>query len=154
MDPRAKLLFTIRIDGIYAMHPKIRKILLLLRLRQIFNGVFLKANKATVNMHCRAEPYVTYGYPNLKSVQFTKKRNAMKRNRVGLCSKTHPFILGLKQKFPPSFSKELEDQSRHPSSEYYLLKHFPALTVTLPHDQTVEAFSPTRNQAIHLNHPS
>lgn len=29
---------------------------------QIFNGVFLKVNKATVNMLHRVEPYVTYGY--------------------------------------------------------------------------------------------
>jgi len=30
--------------------------------KQIFNGVFLKVNKATVNMLHRVEPYVTYGY--------------------------------------------------------------------------------------------
>lgn len=29
---------------------------------QIFNGVFLKVNKATMNMLHRVEPYVTYGY--------------------------------------------------------------------------------------------
>ena len=43
------------------MHPKTRKILQLLRLRQIFNGVFLKGNKATINMLRRVEPYVAYG---------------------------------------------------------------------------------------------
>jgi large subunit ribosomal protein L7e len=43
------------------MHPKTRKILQLLRLRQIFNGVFLKVNKATINMLRRVEPYVAYG---------------------------------------------------------------------------------------------
>ncbi|XP_028752474.1 60S ribosomal protein L7-2-like [Neltuma alba] len=69
VDPEAKLLFIIRIRGINAMHPKTRKILQLLRLRQIFNGVFLKVNKATMNMLHRVEPYVTYGYPNLKSVR-------------------------------------------------------------------------------------
>ncbi|KAI9091387.1 hypothetical protein K1719_028198 [Acacia pycnantha] len=68
VDPEAKLLFIIRIRGINAMHPKTRTILQLLRLRQIFNGVFLKVNKATMNMLHRVEPYVTYGYPNLKSV--------------------------------------------------------------------------------------
>ncbi|XP_011626738.1 60S ribosomal protein L7-2 isoform X1 [Amborella trichopoda] len=69
VSPEAKLLFIIRIRGINAMHPKTRKILQLLRLRQIFNGVFLKVNKATMNMLHRVEPYVTYGYPNLKSVR-------------------------------------------------------------------------------------
>ncbi|TXG60849.1 hypothetical protein EZV62_012212 [Acer yangbiense] len=51
------------------MDPKTKKILQLLRLRQIFNGVFLKVNKATVNMLHRVEPYVTFGYPSLKSVK-------------------------------------------------------------------------------------
>ncbi|KAF9679823.1 hypothetical protein SADUNF_Sadunf06G0055100 [Salix dunnii] len=69
VNPEAKLLFIIRIRGINAMHPKTRSILQLLRLRQIFNGVFLKVNKATVNMLHRVEPYVTFGYPNLKSVK-------------------------------------------------------------------------------------
>ncbi|KAJ4981881.1 hypothetical protein NE237_032718 [Protea cynaroides] len=69
VDPEAKLLFIIRIRGINAMDPKTRSILQLLRLRQIFNGVFLKVNKATLNMLHRVEPYVTYGYPNLKSVR-------------------------------------------------------------------------------------
>jgi hypothetical protein len=31
-------------------------------LKQIFNGVFMKVNKATINMLRRVEPYVTYGY--------------------------------------------------------------------------------------------
>ncbi|XP_075517469.1 large ribosomal subunit protein uL30y-like [Primulina tabacum] len=69
VNPEAKLLFIIRIRGINAMHPRTKKILQLLRLRQIFNGVFLKVNKATMNMLHRVEPYVTYGYPNLKSVR-------------------------------------------------------------------------------------
>ncbi|XP_010542455.1 PREDICTED: 60S ribosomal protein L7-2-like [Tarenaya hassleriana] len=69
VDPEAKLLFIVRIRGINAIDPKTRKILQLLRLRQIFNGVFLKVNKATMNMLHRVEPYVTYGYPNLKSVK-------------------------------------------------------------------------------------
>ncbi|KAK1563081.1 hypothetical protein Q3G72_022064 [Acer saccharum] len=50
VEPEAKLLFIVRIHGSNAMDPKTRKILQLLRLRQIFNGIFLKVNKATVNM--------------------------------------------------------------------------------------------------------
>lgn len=69
VEPEAKLLFVIRIRGINDMHPKTRTILQLLRLRQIFNGVFMKVNKATLNMLHKVEPYVTYGYPNLKSVR-------------------------------------------------------------------------------------
>ncbi|KAK9136895.1 hypothetical protein Sjap_007489 [Stephania japonica] len=82
VNPEAKLLFIIRIRGINAMDPKSRKILQLLRLRQIFNGVFLKVNKATMNMLHRVEPYVTYGYPNLKSVrELIYKRGYGKLNK-------------------------------------------------------------------------
>ncbi|GKV00303.1 hypothetical protein SLEP1_g13017 [Rubroshorea leprosula] len=87
VDPEAKLLFIIRIRGINAMHPKTRKILQLLRLRQIFNGVFLKVNKATMNMLHRVEPYVTYGYPNLKSVReliYKRGYGKLNKQRVAL----------------------------------------------------------------------
>ncbi|KAH6793355.1 Ribosomal protein L30/L7 family protein [Perilla frutescens var. hirtella] len=61
VNPEAKLL-------IDAMHLRTKKILQLLRLRQIFNGVFLKVNKATVNMlHCCIG--LSHMYPNLKSVK-------------------------------------------------------------------------------------
>ncbi|XP_022135414.1 60S ribosomal protein L7-2 [Momordica charantia] len=92
VDPEAKLLFIVRIRGINAIDPKTRKILQLLRLRQIFNGVFLKVNKATLNMLHRVEPYVTYGYPNLKSVReliykrgygkLNKRRTALTDNSI------------------------------------------------------------------------
>merc|ERR1712209_330615 len=64
-----KLAFVIRIRGINQVSPKVRKVLQLFRLRQINNGVFIKLNKATVNMLRICEPYVTWGVPNLKSVR-------------------------------------------------------------------------------------
>lgn len=64
-----KLAFVIRIKGINKMSPKPRKILQLLRLRQINNGVFVKLTKATINMLRIVEPYITYGTPNLKTVR-------------------------------------------------------------------------------------
>ncbi|KAE8782756.1 60S ribosomal protein L7-2 [Hordeum vulgare] len=51
----------LHLKHINAMHPKTKKILQLLRLRQIFNGVFLKVNKATINMLRWVDPYVAYG---------------------------------------------------------------------------------------------
>ncbi|OAY80352.1 60S ribosomal protein L7-4 [Ananas comosus] len=68
-DIKSKLLFVIRIHGSKDMHPKTRKILNKLRLRQILSGVFLKANEATLTMLLSVEPFITYGYPNLKSVK-------------------------------------------------------------------------------------
>merc|ERR1712243_398756 len=47
----SKLAFVIRIRGINQVSPKVRKTLQLFRLRQINNGVFVKINKATMNMH-------------------------------------------------------------------------------------------------------
>merc|ERR1712071_166472 len=49
--------------------PKVRKTLKLFRLLQINNGVFIKLNKATTNMLRICEPYITWGYPNLKSAR-------------------------------------------------------------------------------------
>jgi len=49
--------------------PKVRKVLQLFRLLQINNGVFVRLNKSTINMLRICEPYITWGYPNLKSVR-------------------------------------------------------------------------------------
>ena len=60
-----KLAFVIRIRGINGVSPKVRKVLQLLRLRQIFNGTFVKLNKASVNMLRIVEPYIhCMGVPN------------------------------------------------------------------------------------------
>lgn len=64
-----KLAFVVRIKGINGVAPKPKKVLQLLRLRQINNGVFVKLNKATINMLRIAEPYITWGYPTLKTIR-------------------------------------------------------------------------------------
>ncbi|GAM25102.1 hypothetical protein SAMD00019534_082770, partial [Acytostelium subglobosum LB1] len=69
VPPEAKVAFVIRIRGINGIGPKPRKILQLLRLLQLNNGVFVKLNKAMINMLKLVEPYIAYGYPNLKSVR-------------------------------------------------------------------------------------
>ena len=86
------LAFVVRTRGINGIHPKVRKTLKLFRLRQINNGVFVKLNKATINMLRIAEPYITWGYPNLKSVReliykrgygkVTKQRKALTDNSI------------------------------------------------------------------------
>ena len=45
VEPEGRLAFVTRIRGINDMHPKTRKILQLLRLRQIHNGVFLRVGR-------------------------------------------------------------------------------------------------------------
>ncbi|BFZ20977.1 hypothetical protein BsWGS_24016 [Bradybaena similaris] len=66
-EPR--LAFVLRIRGINGIHPRPRKVLQLFRLRQINNGVFVRLNKATLNMLKIVEPYVAWGVPNLKTVR-------------------------------------------------------------------------------------
>lgn len=95
VEPEAKLLFVVRIRGINDLHPTTRKILQLLRLRQIHNGVFLKVNKATINMLRKVEPYITYGYPNLKTVkELIYKRGFGKVNKQRIPLKENAVIEG------------------------------------------------------------
>merc|ERR1719243_538894 len=69
VDAEAKLAFVVRIRGLNDMHPKTKKILQIMRLRQMNMGVFMKSSKAATEMLKRVEPYLSYGYPNLKSVR-------------------------------------------------------------------------------------
>ncbi|KAK3956930.1 60S ribosomal protein L7 [Pseudoneurospora amorphoporcata] len=83
----AKLIFLIRIKGINKMPPKPRKILQLLRLLQINNGVFVRVTKATAEMIKIVEPWVAYGYPNLKSVKeliYKRGYGKVNKQRVAL----------------------------------------------------------------------
>ncbi|PGH29769.1 60S ribosomal protein L7 [[Emmonsia] crescens] len=87
-----KLAFVVRIKGINKIAPKPRKILQLLRLLQINNGVFIRLTKATQEMLTIVNPYIAYGYPNLKSVReliykrgygkINKQRIALSDNQV------------------------------------------------------------------------
>jgi len=77
-----KVAFVVRLRGISNIPPKPRKIMQLLRLLQINNGVFVKLNNATQQMLQYIEPYVTYGEPNLKSIrELLYKRGHAKINR-------------------------------------------------------------------------
>jgi len=69
VEPEPKLMFVMRLRGINGMHPKTRHIMKVLRLLQIHNGVFMKVNKATMNNLVKVDPYIMYGYPNLKTVR-------------------------------------------------------------------------------------
>ncbi len=82
VEPQAKLGFVIRIRGINGVSPKVRKIMQLLRLRQINNGAFIKLNKASLQMLQLIKPYIAWGYPNLKSVrELVYKRGYGKVNK-------------------------------------------------------------------------
>merc|ERR1712057_46624 len=85
VDAEAKLAFVVRIRGLNDMHPKTKKILQIMRLRQMNMGVFMKVSKAATEMLKRVEPYPSYGYPNLKSVrELIYKRGYGKINKQRL----------------------------------------------------------------------
>merc|ERR1711950_62790 len=76
-----KLAFVMRIRGINQVAPKVKKALQLFRLRQINNGVFVKLNKATINMLRICEPFITWGTPSLKAVrELIYKRGFVKKD--------------------------------------------------------------------------
>lgn len=84
-----KLAFVVRIKGINGVAPKPKRVLQLLRLRQINNGVFVKLNKATINMLRIAEPYITWGYPSLKTIRelvYKRGFGRVKGQRIPLTS--------------------------------------------------------------------
>merc|ERR1712022_40198 len=87
VDAEAKLLFVVRIRGLADMHPKTKKILSLMRLLQMNNGVFMKVSKAATEMLKRVEPYLSYGYPTLKSVRdlvYKRGYGKINKNRIPL----------------------------------------------------------------------
>ncbi|OWK10483.1 DHX57 [Cervus elaphus hippelaphus] len=82
-----KLAFVIRIRGINGVSPKVLKVLQLLRLRQIFCGTFVKLYKASINMLRIVEPYIAWGYPNLKSVNeliYKRRYGKINKKRIAL----------------------------------------------------------------------
>ncbi len=51
-----------RIRGINQVSPKVKKILQLLRLRQVHSAVFVRLNSAMQQMLTLVTPYIAYGY--------------------------------------------------------------------------------------------
>jgi len=86
-DP--KVAIVIRIRGINRVSPKVRKVLQLLRLLQIHNAVFIKLNKATINMLKLIQPYIAYGYPSVACIRslIYKRGFAKIRHRPGAISR-------------------------------------------------------------------
>jgi len=81
VEAQPKVALVIRIKGfvlvihcliLLSIHhhaPKVRKILQLLRLRQIHNGTFVKLNKATLNMLQLIGYTIAWGYPNRNTIR-------------------------------------------------------------------------------------
>ncbi|MBN3271661.1 RL7L protein, partial [Polyodon spathula] len=91
LPSKPRLVFAVRIRQIKGISPKVRKVIQMLRLRKIFSGCFVKLNKTSRGMLQAVEPYVAWGYPNLKSVrELILKRGQAKidKRRVPLTDNT------------------------------------------------------------------
>lgn len=87
VEPEAKIAFVIRIRGINKLSPKQKKIMQLLRLRQLHNGTFVKLNRATWNMIRFVEPLITYGFPTrttVKKLVYARGYGKVNRSRIPL----------------------------------------------------------------------
>eukprot|EP01002_Notosolenus_urceolatus_P004844 NODE_2286_length_1157_cov_284.371841_g1895_i0.p2 GENE.NODE_2286_length_1157_cov_284.371841_g1895_i0~~NODE_2286_length_1157_cov_284.371841_g1895_i0.p2 ORF type:complete len:240 (+),score=111.24 NODE_2286_length_1157_cov_284.371841_g1895_i0:146-865(+) len=69
VPPEPKVAFVFRLRGICDMPPKEKKILQLLRLRQIHNGIFIRLTKATIQMLNKVNPFIVWGYPSVPTIR-------------------------------------------------------------------------------------
>lgn len=87
VEEQPKFFLVVRIKGINKVPPKEKMILQLIRLRQLGNAVFLKNNKATMNMLRRVEPWVTYGRPSrrvVKNLVYKRGYGKLNKQRIPL----------------------------------------------------------------------
>eukprot|EP01010_Urceolus_cornutus_P000753 NODE_1265_length_999_cov_2388.564211_g971_i0.p1 GENE.NODE_1265_length_999_cov_2388.564211_g971_i0~~NODE_1265_length_999_cov_2388.564211_g971_i0.p1 ORF type:complete len:268 (+),score=58.55 NODE_1265_length_999_cov_2388.564211_g971_i0:88-891(+) len=95
VEAEPKVAFVIRIRGINGLAPKPRKILQILRLRQIFNGVFVRLNKASLTLLKMIAPYIAWGYPSRQCIRnlmykrgYARFRGQRKRLNNGIIEKS------------------------------------------------------------------
>lgn len=87
VEGQPKVALIVRTRGIRKLAPKPKKILQLLRLRQLHNATFVKLNKATWNMIKMVEPFVTYGYPSRQTITnliYKRGHGKVDRRRIPL----------------------------------------------------------------------
>ncbi|XP_014321453.1 60S ribosomal protein L7-like 1 isoform X1 [Myotis lucifugus] len=78
------LAFVVRIQRIRGVSMLVQKTIARLRLKKIFSGVFVRVTPQTIKTLRIVEPYVTWGFPNLKSVRelILKRGQAKVKNKV------------------------------------------------------------------------
>ncbi|XP_077790122.1 ribosomal protein uL30-like isoform X2 [Podarcis muralis] len=80
-----KLAFAVRIAEIKGVSLRVRHVIQRLRLRKIYSGTFVKLSPTSLKMLRTVEPYVAWGYPNLKSIrELILKRGHAKVNKKKL----------------------------------------------------------------------
>ncbi|XP_075836936.1 ribosomal protein uL30-like [Microtus pennsylvanicus] len=80
------LAFVMRIERIEGVSSLVQNTIAKLRLKKLFSGVFINVTPQTVRLLRTVEPYVTWGFPNLKSV----RELILKRGQAKINNKTVP----------------------------------------------------------------
>uniref|UniRef100_A0A8C6X5D0 Large ribosomal subunit protein uL30 n=1 Tax=Naja naja TaxID=35670 RepID=A0A8C6X5D0_NAJNA len=68
LDKRKQIRWKL-IEPIKGVSSRVRLVIQRLRLRKIYSGTFIKLTPASLKMLQTVEPYVAWGYPNLKSIR-------------------------------------------------------------------------------------
>lgn len=78
------LAFVVRIQRINGVSLTVQRTIARLRLKKIFSGVFFNVTPKTIKTLRVVEPYVTWGFPNLKSVRelILKRGQAKVKNKI------------------------------------------------------------------------
>eukprot|EP00658_Telonema_sp_P-2_P018401 TRINITY_DN17222_c0_g1_i3.p1 TRINITY_DN17222_c0_g1~~TRINITY_DN17222_c0_g1_i3.p1 ORF type:complete len:246 (+),score=76.28 TRINITY_DN17222_c0_g1_i3:106-843(+) len=82
-----QLMFVVRVRGMNALEPKAKRALKKLRLLDMNNGVFMKADKASAELLRSVDPYVSFGYPSASMVEeliFKRGFGCVDKRRVAL----------------------------------------------------------------------
>ncbi|XP_056385009.1 60S ribosomal protein L7-like 1 [Hyla sarda] len=66
---REKLAFVVRIADVQGVSAPVLRVLKSFRLMKMFSGVFVKLTPESIKMIQIIEPYVAWGFPNLKSIR-------------------------------------------------------------------------------------
>uniref|UniRef100_A0AAX7UDB1 Ribosomal protein L7-like 1 n=1 Tax=Astatotilapia calliptera TaxID=8154 RepID=A0AAX7UDB1_ASTCA len=128
-----KLAFAVRIRQTKGVSPKVMKVIQMMRLRKIFSGSFVKVNKTSIAMMKMVEPYVAWGFPNLKSVReliLKRGQTRIGRRRVPLTDNT--FIEEHMGESLTLHSLPTHLQSQCTSFQLCTLSLFPSLPLSLP----------------------
>merc|ERR1712057_10974 len=84
VDAEAKLAFVVRIRGLNDMHPKTKKILQIMRLRQMNMGVFMKISKAATEMLKRVRELIyKRGFGKINKQRLPLNDNAVVEKGLG-----------------------------------------------------------------------
>ncbi|KAK2084585.1 60S ribosomal protein L7-like 1 [Saguinus oedipus] len=86
LPDKHSLAFVVRIKRIDGVSLLVQRTIARLHLKNIFSGVFVKVTPQNLKMLHIVEPYVTWGFPNLKSV----RELILKRGQARVKNKTIP----------------------------------------------------------------